>query len=58
MLFVGLPLRLVAVTFGLLACLAIVGIPLGIDLIAMGVKGLSYPAPTRYEIRLRVIERL
>jgi uncharacterized membrane protein YccF (DUF307 family) len=51
-LFVGIPLCLIAVTFGLLACLTIVGIPLGITLIALGVKALSYPAPTRYDVRL------
>lgn len=51
-LFVGIPLCLVAVTFGLLACLTIVGIPIGITLIALGVKALSYPAPTHYKIRI------
>ena len=51
-LFVGIPLCLVAVTFGLLACLTIVGIPIGISLIALGVKALSYPAPTRYQVRI------
>ena len=51
-LFVGIPLCLVAVTFGLLACLTIVGIPIGITLIALGVKALSYPAPTRYTVRI------
>ena len=52
MLFVGIPLCLVAVTIGLLACLTIVGLPFGITLIALGVKALSYPAPTRYQVRI------
>ncbi len=56
-LFVGMPLCLVAVTFGLLACMTIVGLPIGITLIAIGIKALSYPQPTRYDVRLRINER-
>ena len=56
-LFVGMPLCLVAVTFGLLACMTIVGLPIGITLIATGIKALSYPQPTRYDVRLRINER-
>ena len=56
-LFVGMPLCLVAVAFGLLACMTIVGLPIGITLIAMGIKALSYSQPTRHDVRLRINER-
>jgi uncharacterized membrane protein YccF (DUF307 family) len=51
-LFVGIPLCLIACTFGVFLCFTIVGLPLGITMIAMGIKALSYPQPTRYEIRV------
>ena len=39
-LFVGIPLCLMLVTFGLLFCLTILGLPLGLTLIAAGFKAL------------------
>lgn len=39
-LFVGIPLCLVLVTAGLLFCLTILGLPVGLTLIAAGVKAL------------------
>ncbi len=38
--FVGLPLCLVLVTMGLLFCLTILGLPVGLTLIAAGFKAL------------------
>jgi len=38
--FVGVPLCLAFVTMGLLFCLTILGLPLGLTLIAAGVKAL------------------
>ncbi len=38
--FVGIPICFALVTFGLLFCLTILGLPLGLTLIAAGVKAL------------------
>jgi uncharacterized membrane protein YccF (DUF307 family) len=38
--FIGLPLCLVLVTFGLLFCMTILGLPVGVTLIAAGFKAL------------------
>jgi uncharacterized membrane protein YccF (DUF307 family) len=39
-LFIGLPLCLLLVTAGLLFCLTILGLPIGLTLIAAGFKAL------------------
>lgn len=38
--FIGVPLCLLFVTFGLLFCLTILGLPIGLTLIAAGFKAL------------------
>jgi uncharacterized membrane protein YccF (DUF307 family) len=51
-LFVGIPLCLLCVTVGLFLCCTIVFLPFGITFIALGLRALAYPAPTRYHIRI------
>jgi uncharacterized membrane protein YccF (DUF307 family) len=49
-LFVGIPLCVIAVTFGLFACLTIVGLPFGLVLIALGFKSLTLQPRPRVQI--------
>jgi uncharacterized membrane protein YccF (DUF307 family) len=48
-LLIGVPYCVVMVSVGLLLCATIVGIPLGLTCIALGVKGLTI-APTRIHV--------
>jgi uncharacterized membrane protein YccF (DUF307 family) len=42
-LFIGIPLCVMLVTVGLIACATIIGIPVGLTLIAVGFKYLTLP---------------
>ena len=42
-LFVGLPLCFVCMTFGLVLCLTLFGIPAGLTIMALGFKYLTLP---------------
>jgi uncharacterized membrane protein YccF (DUF307 family) len=42
-LFVGLPLCVMLVAFGLLLCVTVIGLPLGLALIGLGFKYLTLP---------------
>ncbi len=44
-LFVGIPYCVLMVTFGLLACATIIGVPVGLTMIALGFKGVGVENP-------------
>ena len=52
-LFVGIPLCLFCMFLGVFLCCTIVFLPFGLTFFALGIKALSYPAPTRYTIHVR-----
>jgi hypothetical protein len=52
MLLWGLPVGLLSITFGIFLCCTIIFLPFGLAMIAAGFRILSYPEPTRYEIRV------
>jgi uncharacterized membrane protein YccF (DUF307 family) len=45
-LFVGIPYCVAMITLGLLLCATVIGIPIGLTCIALGIKGLTI-GPTR-----------
>jgi uncharacterized membrane protein YccF (DUF307 family) len=50
MLFFRIPLCLIAVTFGLFACMTIIGLPFGLTLIALGFKSLTLQPQPRVQV--------